>query len=248
MQINISAKAGNYIDADNFLGTINKNKSKEDLSAFEPPALENNISLYFNSNGNKYSSLFQDANSATKIWEFEVKTGIKKEDVTISWDNVLLPGDEIAVLVDVQNNTTVDMTDTDKYVYNSGQGGTRKFIVKEGSYLDIAKSLNLQISRVLVLPNPVKQTTSGKDKAKLLIDVSSGYPVETEVQLFNTSGQTIKTFVSSPIMLAKGKFKFSSPDFENVADALPNGVYLLKVTLSNDSNKVSKVLKMAVVK
>lgn len=130
--IKLSATDGSYHDTDNYLGIIPDAKvAQESLSAAEPPAWPQHLSVYFvrqNEVGTRRSSDIRrnDANS----WVTVVQGGETRE-VTLSWKTVT--GNPQMTLIDIDKNRRIDMNLNSSYVFTRTNTAAHKFIITKNS-------------------------------------------------------------------------------------------------------------------
>lgn len=130
--IKLSATDGSYHDTDNYFGIMPDMKpGQESLSAAEPPAWPQHLSVYFvrkNETGVRRSSDIR--HSAANSWVTVVQGG-ENRNVTLSWKTVA--GSPQMTLIDVGGNRRIDMNLNSSYVFSRTNAAAHKFIITKNN-------------------------------------------------------------------------------------------------------------------
>lgn len=129
----VSKDITEYSDSDNFIGI-----AARPMGNIPSPVYSNGyIDLYFNdytdtNQSARYASDFRTAARGRQIWDFQVESDSAGECV-ITWDGIKSTPPNIGFyLVDLDNAFTLDMRQSDKYVYRQLKGQTKRLRIVTG--------------------------------------------------------------------------------------------------------------------
>jgi hypothetical protein len=243
-QISIKASAGDFIDSSNFVGVSNE---PDKLKVLDPPAFEQSkLSLYFLKSNLKYATDFKYPSEDRYIFDFVIETDIQNTDVIVNLDTSNLPEGYRVKLIDLSREYGVG---SNEYIYNSGDGGVRKFkLIVEKPLIDTQeKALSLEYT--YSYPNPYSgKRTELTPAGKLRYTADSltfrykatGDIKKVVIEIYNIKGKLIERFEDTTI---DGEANY---DF---AEKLANGVYIYRITISDvNNNKKSKTGKLVILK
>lgn len=130
--IKLSATDGFYHDTDNYFGIMPASDTAgESLSAAEPPAWPQHLSVYFvrkNEAGTRRSSDIR--HDAATSWVAVVQGGENRQ-VTLSWKTVA--GNPHMTLIDTGKHRRIDMNLNSSYVFSRANTSAHKFIITKNS-------------------------------------------------------------------------------------------------------------------
>jgi hypothetical protein len=241
--IRISATAGNISDTYNFCGVT------RDYNLYrikEPPRFKEReyLNLYFTEGKDKMAVNFKEPKDR-QVFEFEVETDIVNTDVTINIDTSNLPEGYRVKLIDLSREYGVG---SNEYIYNSGNGKTRKFkLIVEKPLIDTQeKALSLEYTYSYPNPYSGKRTeVTPAGKLKYTADSltfrykATGDIKKVVIEIYNIKGKLIERFEDTTI---DGEANY---DF---AEKLANGVYIYRITISDGKKNVSKRGKIVILR
>jgi hypothetical protein len=165
--------------------------------------------------------------------------------VTINIDTSNLPEGYRVKLIDLSREYGVG---SNEYIYNSGNGGVRKFkLIVEKPLIDTQeKALSLEYTYAYPNPYSGKRTESTPaEKLRYTADSltfrykATGDIKKVVIEIYNIKGKLIERFEDTTI---DGEANY---DF---AEKLANGVYIYRITISDGRKNISKRGKIVILR
>jgi len=155
--------------------------------------------------------------------------------VTLTWPTIReVPRDLNVTLTDLDTGRRWAMRTQEQYVYNSGAGGARHFLLT----VEPRGSGGLQIT------NLTCATTRGRGTATISYTLNA--PAAVDAQITSITGKVIKTLASG-VQAPAGTNSLVWNGTNNDGAEVPNGTYLVNLVARNDAGEVVKAIRTMVV-
>lgn len=217
--------------------------SKSEMLSLPPDNPETTagaLTAFMTKNGSYLYADFNDSLSYT--FSVAVKSGAA---VTIGMENNGLPQDYFVYLTDAQNNKETLLSKTN-YTF-TGDGSEKSFTLSITKADKELFSQPLSLENVVIFPNPVKNTIGISAPVNITGKFSAGLPVLSEIEIYSLTGKLLHKESSAVSYGGKGKVKVDSSNTGNIFAALPNGVYVVRISFYNArGEKTSKIAKLSV--
>ncbi|MHB9031188.1 MAG: T9SS type A sorting domain-containing protein, partial [Candidatus Latescibacterota bacterium] len=236
-KLNITAAAGLASDRANYIGV--RADASDAWDAFdhaEPPVIGEYVSVAFpHTEWTRYPSDYTvdfRPPSGTLSWDFEVRTNIEHERVTVSLDGAeLLPGGAAYEIIDRETGRKVESAGN-SFSFDSGNGGVRRFALTVRSAADPGRDTLPDKPGMFVTarayPNPFNPQT--------ILRYELPQPGTVTVTVFNSVGQMVRRF-------DLGRKEEGAHELVFEADGLTSGTYMYRVD-AGYSSVIGKVLYM----
>ncbi len=244
-RLQIVAAAGGLTRRSQFAGVKRGASDGYDASDVECPppcrdASSGTLQVYFphadwGRNAGNFLTDVRSPNGTTKSWKFVVETDATDTPVTLTWPTVReVPRDLNVTLTDLDAGRRWAMRTQEQYVYNSGSGGARHFLLT----VEPRGSGGLQIT------NLTCATTRGRGTATISYTLNA--PAAVDAQITSITGKVIKTLASGSQAPA-GTNSLVWNGTNNAGAEVPNGTYLVNLIARNDAGEVVKAIRTMVV-
>jgi len=245
-QINFSAKAGEFEDSYNFIGTAQDASAGEDYHDLsELPVMGDYVSLSFGHENNlgkrlPYTLDYREANTDGQVWTMEVRTNLRDKENILNWTAKDLPSNYVIKLLDISNNKVVENTGyrfsnhfEDHPVSFKVFVGTADFVERELTKSQSELPTTFQLEQNY--PNPFNPSTV----------ITYQLPVTSKVQLkiYNSLGQEVRTLISNTIN-ETGTYRITWDGRSNTGAQVASGVYIYRLV----SGSFVRSRKMVLVK
>lgn len=244
-QIRFIAKSGRQEDAYNFVGVSPVSTTGSDArDEPEPPRIGHGISLSFPSAKGRLSSDIRNSDAPGHVWDmtFEAAEGTKSGELL--WEKDRFPAGTASFLVDISNNSIVDLNTVSSYTFSVREQNLFKVVAGDPEYADaslaeIEKLLPERFSVAQNYPNPFNPTT------KIRYDLASAGDVHLVV--YNMLGQEVATLVSG--FHQTGRHETVWDGHDGFGNQVASGVYFYRLAVRNDfGTGFSKTKKMILVR
>ncbi len=227
--LKISAQVKGEKDLYNYIGIAREASNGYDgMDLQEPPSFGEGITLSFPHDDFKYRGNYLTdfrTEKGAHEWNVELSSSLLNEQGVLLWESSSsLPEGNELLLLDVEENKTVDMTNTTSHSFNT-LSGLRHFKIILREQGKESEKIGLPIlSDALVLPNPVRQ------KGELLFSLNRDAFITIEI--YTMTGKLIGFLKTGEFQFAKKKARvklLEDMGGDGGAFPYPNGVYLLKI-------------------
>jgi len=230
-QIPIVARAAGSVDACNAAGVSTR---AGDLQVPNPPPIAGAVDVVLHgSAGEGLAYDLRGSIGAKATWEFSVHTGARNADVEVLLPDLSeVPADLSVTLIDVAAGETRYARMMPTYVYNSGQGGARQFVLK----VEPRRSTGLTIRTA--------GAQVGRQGAVVTYVLSAEAKVRARVM--NIAGKPIRTLTRNATAAAGSNtlmWNLSS----DLNTRVPNGCYLVEIEASTQDGQRANALQTIVV-
>lgn len=201
--VQLIAKCGEAMDADNWIGVSSSSQAKYDrMDISEPPPIGQFVSIAFphwdwQQRSANYSTDFRPQFYDGDYWDFQVTSNIPDSVVTMHFGNIdKLPSQFKLYLIDKDLKSVQEITQQAKYSFITGTESTiRNFraIIGTETFFDQSnlgiKRLPLSYKLYDIFPNPFNSNAS----------IYFALPEDNEVtiEIINVLGQRVKTLLNS---------------------------------------------------
>jgi hypothetical protein len=231
--LQITASAGNYLDKDNYLGSLQDAEAAHDRNDLsEAPFFADFVSLYFPHEDwqdypGLYTADFRPVSENGHAWDFRIKTTLDNTNMTLSLANLQnLPEGWEVRLLDRKSGIVLDLQRECSYSFQpTADEAIRDFRIVVGKGEFVGEN-DLEITGVpqqFVLqqnyPNPFNPSTV----------ISFQLPVNSRVELviYAITGRLIRTLVAGEKPAGYHKIAWDGTDGSGVR--VSSGVYLVRM-------------------
>ncbi len=169
------------------------------------------------------------------VWQMTVQSEPGDVELTWSYDLGELPEEMHFVLVDIQNEITINMNELDSYQFNNSGGESIFLITAFRTVVGVeANNIPKQFELHQNYPNPFNPSTT----------IAYGIPEDSDVSvvIYDVSGKEVKTLIQSN--QSAGWYNQIWNGLNNQNTQVSTGVYFARVT----SGKNSETIKMVYLK
>jgi hypothetical protein len=236
--VRIDASAGLTNDSDNWAGVYTgADDGFDKFELAEPPVIAGYVKVAFPHDdwhqiATEFSTDIRSNQNQKQVWEFEVTTNLKNEEVLLNFDFLgQLPYDDV-FLVDKSAETVVNLAREAIYRFKSGADGARrsfKLIVGPPEFAS-ANSDGLGIvpkefALMQNYPNPFNPETT--------IRYNLPEAGEVKLQVFDLLGRRVKTLVNE--QQNAGYYSAVWNGRDDVGRQVASGVYIYRILSGNHS-------------
>jgi len=232
--LRLSAEAEKRRDSENYAGV--RTLAKEGWDAWdrpEPPPVENDLLLSFDNSGwtrhsGPYAADIRPAGTQGHVWDLYVETRFEEKSVMLYWNLISsLPEGWQAYLFDPEEGNSIDVLKEKSKTFKSAKTvpnvrpfrlvvGTPEFIKNQSEGISLEPA---EFHLYQNYPNPFNPQTT--------IYYTLEKNGETEMVIFNTLGQKVRTLLKQP--QKAGRYETVWDGRDERGQAVPSGVYLLKL-------------------
>jgi hypothetical protein len=246
----ISAEADQAKDPENYAGVRHSASDGWDVwDRSEPPSLgDESVQLSFDNSGwkNQAGEYAADIRSADKnghAWSFFVETRLEEKDASLAWTLVSpLPEGWEAYLFDLTEGNSINALKQQVKTYKTERAvpnvrrfkwvvGTKEYIQSQSEGISLEPA---EFHLYQNYPNPFNPQTT--------VFYSLPKSGETEILIFNTLGQKVRTLVKSVEKAGRHEVIWDGKDERGLT--VPSGVYLVRLSIPDHT----AVRKMTVLK
>jgi len=227
--IRVTAAAADSRDEWNFFG-VGGPQVKEAIRLDNPPAMAGSVDVYFDGEklglpGRRLATDIRTTEPQGNEWEFVVGTDLQNVEVTVALADLShLAKTKQVLLTDIAADRTIFARTQSTYVYNSGQGGERRFKVTVSD----RTASNLQVLNVTAKPS------RAGPGAEITYTLSA--PAQVTTRIVNIAGRVIAEVETGAARKA-GASTVTWSGRTLMGTLAPNGPYLIRVSAVTETQE-----------
>jgi hypothetical protein len=231
--VRLSAQTPDARDIDNFFGVrASARETWDGMDRIEPPPIGDYVSLYtthadWSENPGAYAADIRQPGAAGYVWDLTMETRLVRKTVDLSWSvNRTLPEGWVAYLVDIDEGTSVCLSEKDGLAVETGKSmpNVKRFQLLVGSreFVESRSEVPLQPAAFGLsqnYPNPFNPVTA----------IRYSLPKNGRVRLtvYNLMGQRIKVLIDREEKTGAHEEMWDGTDDRGLRAA--SGIYLYRL-------------------
>jgi hypothetical protein len=226
-QIPIVARAAGSVDS---CSTAGVSARTGDIRIPNPPPLAGAVDVVLHGeNGDALAYDLRSALGTGATWRFSVHTSAANADVQLALPDLSeVPADLSVTLVDVATGKAQYARTMSSYIYNSGQGGAREFVLK----VEPRKTTGLTVRTAGANVRP--------QGASITYVLSADADVKARV--INISGRLIRTLTRNKAVAA-GSNTLKWDLTSDLRTRVPNGLYLVEIEAVTQDGQCARAIE-----